>query len=77
MILYKNTKTIACATDCGTDFFDIMAEELQKDRLEPYVFIIFLKYALRTLIDLIKGFTQKSQNQMISFRNYNRQRLLI
>ena len=40
--------------DGDTDYFDIVAGELQGDTLASYLFIICLDYVLRTLIDKIK-----------------------
>ena len=40
--------------DGDTDYFDIVAGELQGDTLAPYLFIICLDYVLRTSIDKIK-----------------------
>ena len=63
MIFYRNTKVKVRSPDGDTDYFDIVAGELQGDTLTPYLFIICLDYVLRTLIDKIKenGFelTQK------------------
>ena len=54
MILYRNTKVRLRSPDGDTDFFDIVAGELQGDTLAPYLFIICLDYVLRTSIDKIK-----------------------
>ena len=61
MMLYINMKIKARSLDGDTDFFDIVAGVLQGDTLPPYLFIICLKYVLKTSIDLIKenGFTLK------------------
>ena len=40
--------------DGDTVYFDIIAGVLQGDTLDPYLFIIFLDYVLRTAIDKIK-----------------------
>ena len=40
--------------DGDTDYFDIIADVLQGEKLAPYLFIIFLDYVLRTSIDLMK-----------------------
>ena len=54
MILYKNTKVKIRSPDGDTDYFDIVAGVLQRDTLDPYLFIICLDYVLRTSIDKIK-----------------------
>ena len=51
MMLYKNTKVKFCSPDGDTDYFDIVAGELSRDILVPYLFII---YVLRTSLDLMK-----------------------
>ena len=63
MMLYSNTKVKVRSPDGDTDFFDIFAGLLQEYILAPYLFIIFLDYVLRIIIDLIKenGFTLKKQ----------------
>ena len=65
MIFYRNTKVKVCSPDGDTDYFDIVAGELQGNILAPYLFIICLDYVLRTSIDKIKenGFklTKKSR----------------
>ena len=60
MMLYKNTKVKVCSLVGDSDFFDV-ADVLQVDTLAPYLFLIFLDYVLRMLIDLMKenGFMQK------------------
>ena len=40
--------------DEDTDYFNIVAGVLQGDTLAPYLFIFYLDYELRTLIDKIK-----------------------
>ena len=40
--------------DGDTEYFDIVAGVLQGDTLAPYLFIIYLDYVLRTLIDKIR-----------------------
>ena len=40
--------------DGDTDYFNIVAGELQRDTLASYLFIICLDYVLRTFIDLLK-----------------------
>ena len=52
MMLYKNTKVHS--PDGDTDYFDIVAGELQGDTLALYLFIICLDYVLRTSIDKMK-----------------------
>ena len=54
MILYRNTKVKIRSPDRDTDYFNIVAGELQGDTLAPYHFIICLDYVLRTSIDKIK-----------------------
>ena len=56
MIRYRNTKVKVCSLDGDTDFFDIIACELQGYTLAPYLFIICLDYLLRTSIDKIKEY---------------------
>ena len=41
MMLYKNTKVKVRSPDGDTDNFDIVIGELQRDKLAPYLFIIF------------------------------------
>ena len=53
-ILYRNTKVKVHSPDGDTEYFDIVAGELQGDTLAPYLFIICLDYVLRTSIDKIK-----------------------
>ena len=59
MMLYKNMKVNVRSLDEDTDFFDIVADVLQRDTLALYLFIICLDYILLTSIDLMKenGFT--------------------
>ena len=54
MMLYRNTKVKVCSPDGDTDYFDIVASELQGDTLALYLFIICLDYVLRTSIDKMK-----------------------
>ena len=54
MIFYRNTKVKVRSPDGNTEYFDIAAGVLPGDTLAPYIFIICLDYALRTLIDTIK-----------------------
>ena len=49
MIMYKNTQTFVRSPDDDTEFLDIIAEVLQGDTLEPYLFIIVLDHVLRNL----------------------------
>ena len=77
MMLYKNSKAIVHSTDSDTDFFDIVAEDLQRDILASYILKISLDYVLRMSIDLIKAsiFTlKKFKKQTIFYRNYDRRR---
>ena len=53
-ILYRNTKVKLRSPDGDTDYFDIVAGVLQGYTLDPYLFIICLRYVLRTSIDKIK-----------------------
>ena len=62
MMFYKNMEAMVCLCDDDTSFFDIVARVSRGNTLTSYMFIIFLDYALRTLIDIIKdGFTLKRQ----------------
>ena len=62
-ILYRNTKVKARSLDGDTEYVDIVAGVLWGDTLAPYLFIICLDYALRTLIDKIRenGFKLKKK----------------
>ena len=51
---YKNTKVKVCFLDGDTDYFDIIAGVLQRDKLVPYHFIICQDYVLRMSIDKMK-----------------------
>ena len=42
VMLYRNTKVKCCSPDGNTNYFDIVAGELQGDTLAPYLFIICL-----------------------------------
>ena len=53
-ILNKNTKVKVRSPDGDTEYFDIVAGELLRDTLVPYLFIICLNYMLRTSIDKIR-----------------------
>ena len=55
LMLYRNTKVKVSSPDGDTDYFDIVAGELQGYTLAPYLFIICQDYMLRTSIDKIKG----------------------
>ena len=63
MMLYRNTRSMVRSPDGDTDFFDIIAGELQGDTLAPYLFIICLDYVLRKALDENPelGFTLKPQ----------------
>ena len=54
MILYKNTKVKVRSPDGDTDYFDIVASELQGDKLAPHLFIICLDYVLWMSVDKMK-----------------------
>ena len=54
MILYWKTKVKVRSPDGDTDYFDIVPGVLQGDTLASYLFILFLDYVLRTMIDKIK-----------------------
>ena len=54
MIFYRNTKVKFRSPDGDTDYFDIVAGELQGDTLAPHLFIISLDSVLRTSIDKTK-----------------------
>ena len=62
MMFYINVKVMVRSPDGDTDFFDIVAGDLQGDTLVLYLFILCLDYVLGTSIDLIKenGFTLKN-----------------
>ena len=53
-ILYRNTKVKVRSPDGDTEYFDIVAGELQGDTLAPYLFIICLEYVAWTSINKIK-----------------------
>ena len=53
-ILYRNTKVKVRSPDGDTEYFDIVAGELQEDTLAPYLFIICLDYVLGTSINKIR-----------------------
>ena len=46
-ILYKDTEAQVVTPDGDTEFFEILAGVQQGDTLAPFLFIIFLDYALR------------------------------
>ena len=54
MMLCRNTKVKVRSPDGDTDYFDILAGELQGNTLAPYLFIFCLDYVRRTSIDKIK-----------------------
>ena len=54
MMLYKNTKVKVCSPDGDTDYFDILADVLQRHTLAAYLFIICIDYVLRTSIGIMK-----------------------
>ena len=54
MILYRNTKVKVRSPDGDTDYFNIVAGELQGYTVATYLFFICLYYVLRTPIDKIK-----------------------
>ena len=58
-MFYKNMKVKVGPLDGDTEVYNIVAGVLLRDTLAPYLFIIFLDYVHRTLIDLMKenGFT--------------------
>jgi len=49
MTLYHGTKSIVRSPDGATDPFDISAGVLQGVTLVPFIFILCLDYALRTI----------------------------
>ena len=54
MILYKDTKAMVRSPDETTDFFGIVARDLQgDDTLAPFLLIISIDYILRMSLDLI------------------------
>ena len=76
IMLYRNTKVKVRSPDGDTDYFDIVARELQGDTLAPYLFIICLDYVLRTSIDKVKenGFklTKERSRRYPAKNNYQR-----
>ena len=54
MILYRDHKVKVFSPDGDSDYFDIIAEVLKRDKLAPYLFIICLDYVFRISIDKIK-----------------------
>ena len=50
MMLYKNMKAMVSALDGETDFFDVVAEVLQGDKLSPSMVIICLDFNKRLQI---------------------------
>ena len=55
MMRYRNPKVKVRSLDGDTDYFDIVAGVLQRDKLAPYFFIICQDYVRRTFIDKMKG----------------------
>ena len=64
MMLYKNTKAIVCSPDRHANFFGILNGVLQRDRLVPYLFILFLVNKTWTSEDLLNenDFTLKRKD---------------
>ena len=58
-MLYKNTKVKVCSPDRDRDYFDIVSGVLQGDTLALCLFIICVKYVLRTSIDKMKDSSVK------------------
>ena len=54
MILYRNTKVKVHSPNGDTEYFNIVAGVLQWDTQALYLFIIYLDYVLRTLINKIR-----------------------
>ena len=54
IVFYRNTKVKVRSPDGDTEYFNIVAGELQGDTLASYLFIICLDYVLRTSIGKIK-----------------------
>ena len=54
MTLHKNTKIKVRSSDGDADYFNIVADVLQGDTWDPYLFIICFDYVLRTSIDIMK-----------------------
>ena len=54
IILFNDTKVMVCSLDGDTDFFDIVAGDLQGDIQAPFLFTIWLEYVVQTTIDLMK-----------------------
>ena len=77
MMPYRNTKVKVRSSDGDTDYFDIVAVVLQRDKLAPYLFITCLYYVLRTPIDKIKERFQanKRKKQKVPRKNNYRHRL--
>ena len=63
MMLYKNTKEMVRSFDGGSDFFHEDAGVFQVETLVLNSFILFLKYVVRTSIDLIKENTVTLKKQ--------------
>ena len=45
-VLYTNTEVQVLSPDGDTEFFEILAGDLQGDTLAPFLFIISLDYAM-------------------------------
>ena len=54
MMLYKNTELKVHTLDGDIDYFDIVADVLQRDTLAQYLFTICQDYVLMTAIDKMK-----------------------
>ena len=53
-MLYRNTKVKVDCPDGDREYFDIVADILQRNTLVPYIFIISLDSVLRTSNDKMK-----------------------
>lgn len=49
--MYYSTEAKVCSPDRETNFFTIHAGVLQSDTLAPFLFIIALKYTIRSAIE--------------------------
>ena len=63
IMLNKNTEAMVRSPDGDTNFFDIVTGGSEVDTLEPYMFIIYLDYVLRTSTDLIKWLYSKKKKK--------------
>ena len=52
-VVYKHESKF-CSPDGDTNFFNLVARDLQRDKLAPYSFILYLDYILQMFTDLIK-----------------------